>query len=167
MNTPLSNLVIYNGYPLSIVAALVIHIMIFLTLLYLQSASDSQSLELVHPTVIKALFIDENPQLRNQKLMEERRVEQRRQEQQQQEVQAAKALPEEETLPKPAAPPHSLQPQSYCIWSKSVGGDGHRDRCGIVNESTRRRAGASMRRRVTCRRATGPRVYASTRQAVQ
>ena len=83
MNTPLSNLVIYNGYPLSIVAALVIHIMIFLTLLYLQSASDSQSLELVHPTVIKALFIDENPQLRNQQLKEERRVEQRRQEQQQ------------------------------------------------------------------------------------
>ena len=87
MNTPLRNLVIYNGYPLSIVAALVIHIMIFLTLLYLQSASDSQSLELVHPTVIKALFIDENPQLRNQQLREERRVEQRRQEQQQQEAQ--------------------------------------------------------------------------------
>ena len=82
MNTPLSNLVIYNGYPLSIVAALVIHIMIFLTLLYLQSASDSQPLELVQPTIIKALFIDENPQLRNQQLREERRVEQRRQEQQ-------------------------------------------------------------------------------------
>ena len=87
MNTPLSNLVIYNGYPLSIVAALVIHIMIFLTLLYLQSASDSRSLELVQPTVIKALFIDENPQLRNQQVREERRVEQRRQEQQQQEAQ--------------------------------------------------------------------------------
>ena len=87
MNTPLSNLVIYNGYPLSIVAALVIHIMIFLTLLYLQSASDSQPLELVQPTVIKALFIDENPQLRNQQLREERRVEQRRQEQQLEEAQ--------------------------------------------------------------------------------
>jgi len=86
MNTPLNNLVIYNGYPLSIVVALVIHIMIFLTLLYLQSASEAQSLELVQPTVIKALFIDENPQLRNQQLREQQRVEQRRQEQQLQEV---------------------------------------------------------------------------------
>jgi len=87
MNTPLNNLVIYNGYPLSIVVALVIHIMIFLTLLYLQSASEAQSLELVQPTVIKALFIDENPQLRNQQLREQRRVEQqRRQEQQRQEA---------------------------------------------------------------------------------
>ena len=87
MNTPLNNLVIYNGYPLSIVIALVIHIMIFLTLLYLQSASEAQSLELIQPTVIKALFIDENPQLRNQQLREQRRVEQqRRQEQQRQEA---------------------------------------------------------------------------------
>jgi len=90
MNTPLNNLVIYNGYPLSIVIALVIHIMIFLTLLYLQSASEAQSLELVQPTVIKALFIDENPQLRNQQLREQWRVEQveqqRRQEQQRQEA---------------------------------------------------------------------------------
>ena len=90
MNTPLNNLVIYNGYPLSIAVALVIHIMIFLTLLYLQSASEAQSLELVQPTVIKALFIDENPQLRNQQLREQRRVEQveqqQRQEQQRQEA---------------------------------------------------------------------------------
>ena len=85
MNTPLNNLVIYNGYPLSIVVALVIHIMIFLTLLYLQSSSDSQSLELVQPTVIKALFIDDNPQLRNQQLRGQRRVEQRREAQQQEE----------------------------------------------------------------------------------
>ena len=87
MNTPLNNFVIYNGYPLSIVVALVIHIMILLTLLYLQSASEVQSLELVQPTVIKALFIDENPQVRNQQLREQRRVEQQRQEQQLQEAQ--------------------------------------------------------------------------------
>ncbi len=87
MDTPLNNLVIYNGYPLSIVVALVIHIMIFLTLIYLQSASEAHSLELVQPTVIKALFIDENPQLRNQQLREQRRVEQqRRQERQRQEA---------------------------------------------------------------------------------
>ena len=87
MNTPLNNFVIYNGYPLSIVVALVIHIMILLTLLYLQSASEAQSLELVQPTVIKALFIDENPQVRNQQLREQRRIEQQQQEQQLQEAQ--------------------------------------------------------------------------------
>ncbi len=87
MNTTLNNFVIYNGYPLSIVVALVIHIMILLTLLYLQSASEVQSLELVQPTVIKALFIDENPQVRNEQLREQRRVEQQRQEQQLQEAQ--------------------------------------------------------------------------------
>ena len=87
MNTPLNNFVIYNGYPLSLVVALVIHIMILLTLLYLQSASEALSLELVQPTVIKALFIDENPQVRNQQLREQRRVEQQRQEQQLQEAQ--------------------------------------------------------------------------------
>ena len=107
MNTPLNNLVIYNGYPLSIVIALVIHIMIFLTLLYLQSASEAQSLELVQPTVIKALFIDENPQLRNQQLRnqqlrEQRRVEQveqqRRQEQQRQEAERLEREAEQQRL---------------------------------------------------------------------
>ena len=88
MNTPLSNLVIYNGYPLSIVAALGIHIVIFIALLYLQSAPEAQSLELIQPTVIKALFIDENPQLRNQQLREQRLVEQQqRQERQREEEQ--------------------------------------------------------------------------------
>ena len=76
MNTPLSNLVIYNGYPLSVAVALIIHIIIFITLLYLQSGSEAQSFELIKPTVIKALFIDENPQLRNRQLREQRRVEQ-------------------------------------------------------------------------------------------
>ena len=95
MNTPLNNLVIYNGYPLSIVIALVIHIMIFLTLLYLQSASEAQSLELVQPTVIKALFIDENPQLRNQQLREQRRVEQVEQQRQEQQRQEAERLERE------------------------------------------------------------------------
>ena len=98
MNTPLSNLVIYNGYPLSIVVALVIHIMIFLTLLYLQSSSDSQSLELVQPTVIKALLIDDNPQLRNQQLRGQRRVEQRRQEEQHQEAQRLDREAEQQRL---------------------------------------------------------------------
>ena len=88
MNTPLSNLVIYNGYPLSVAVALIIHIIIFFTLLYLQSGSEAQSFELIKPTVIKALFIDENPQLRNRQLREQKRVE----EQQRQKLQASKQV---------------------------------------------------------------------------
>jgi colicin import membrane protein len=99
MNNTFNNLIIYNGYPLSIVLALVFHILIFVTLIYLQSTSEAQSLELVQPTIIKALFIDENPQLRNQQLrqqqevVDQRRREERRQqqeaEQQRQRVQEA------------------------------------------------------------------------------
>lgn len=86
MNNTFNNLIIYNGYPLSIVLALVFHILIFVTLIYLQSTSEAQSLELVQPTIIKALFIDENPQVRNQQLREQRRqqevADQRRREEQ-------------------------------------------------------------------------------------
>ena len=88
MNNTFNNLIIYNGYPLSIVLALVFHILIFVTLIYLQSTSEAQSLELVQPTIIKALFIDENPQVRNQQLREQRRqqelTDQRRREEQRQ-----------------------------------------------------------------------------------
>lgn len=87
MNNTFNNLIIYNGYPLSIVLALGFHILIFVTLIYLQSTSEAQSLELVQPTIIKALFIDENPQVRNQQLREQRRqqevADQRRREEQQ------------------------------------------------------------------------------------
>ena len=92
MNNTFNNLIIYNGYPLSIVLALVFHILIFVTLIYLQSTSEAQSLELVQPTIIKALFIDENPQLRNQQLREQRRqqgvADQRRREERRQQQEA-------------------------------------------------------------------------------
>ncbi len=92
MNNTFNNLIIYNGYPLSIVLALVFHILIFVTLIYLQSTSEAQSLELVQPTIIKALFIDENPQVRNQQLREQRRqqevADQRRREEQRQQQEA-------------------------------------------------------------------------------
>lgn len=92
MNNTFNNLIIYNGYPLSIVLALTFHILIFVTLIYLQSASEAQSLELVQPTIIKALFIDENPQVRNQQLREQRRqqelTDQRRREEQRQQQEA-------------------------------------------------------------------------------
>ena len=59
MNTVLNNLIIYNGYPLSIVAAVLLHSLILVFLIWLQSSSTLESLELVQPTIVKALFIDE------------------------------------------------------------------------------------------------------------
>jgi len=92
MNNTFNNLIIYNGYPLSIVLALIFHILIFVTLIYLQSTSEARTLELVQPTIIKALFIDENPQVRNQQLREQRRqqevTDQRRREEQRQQQEA-------------------------------------------------------------------------------
>ena len=92
MNNTFNNLIIYNGYPLSIVLALIFHILIFVALIYLQSTSEARTLELVQPTIIKALFIDENPQVRNQQLREQRRqqevTDQRRREEQRQQQEA-------------------------------------------------------------------------------
>ena len=74
MNTFLNNLIIYNGYPLSIVVAVSFHSLILAFLIWLQSTSSADSLELVQPTIIKALFIDENPQVRNQRIIEQQRI---------------------------------------------------------------------------------------------
>ncbi|MDP6414336.1 MAG: cell envelope integrity protein TolA [Gammaproteobacteria bacterium] len=75
MSTTFNNLVIYNGYPLSIVGSVIFHLLLLATLIYLQSNPRIDSLELVQPTIIKALFIDENPQLRNQLVQERQRLE--------------------------------------------------------------------------------------------
>ena len=74
MNNFLNNLIIYNGYPLSIVVAVSFHSLILAFLIWLQSTSSAESLELVQPTIIKALFIDENPQVRNQRTIEQQRI---------------------------------------------------------------------------------------------
>lgn len=70
-----NNFVIYNGYPLSVVIAVIFHGLVLALLLYLQSDNRTEVLELVQPTVIKALFIDENPQVRNQQALERQRIE--------------------------------------------------------------------------------------------
>ncbi len=82
MNNAFNNLVIFNGYPLAIVVAVTMHAGLLMLLLYLQSGNRVEALELVQPTVVKALFIDENPQVRNQRVIEQRRI-QREQEQRQ------------------------------------------------------------------------------------
>ena len=75
MNNIFNNLVIYNGYPISIAAAVAFHVMILVLLVWVQSNNRMDNFELVQPTIVKALFIDENPQVRNQQILERQRVE--------------------------------------------------------------------------------------------
>jgi len=75
MNNAFNNLIIYNGYPLSVIVAVAFHILILSLLIWLQSNNSLDSLELVQPTIIKALFIDENPQVTNQRNQERQRLE--------------------------------------------------------------------------------------------
>lgn len=75
MNNVFNNLVIYNGYPISIAAAVAFHVMILVLIVWVQSNNKMDNLELIQPTIVKALFIDENPQVRNQQILERQRVE--------------------------------------------------------------------------------------------
>ena len=103
-----NNLVILNGYPLAVVVAISLHILLLGGLVYLQSNSQSQALELIQPTVIKALLIEENPQVANQRAQENRRLEAKRREteranaaaQEKREEQAAEKKRQEEAAKK-------------------------------------------------------------------
>jgi len=108
MHKALNNLVIFNGYPLAVVVAVSLHVLLLVTLVMLQTGNRVEALELVQPTVVKALFIDENPQVRNQRIIEQQRIQraeeqrqaaadaQRRREQEQAEAEAARQRREEE-----------------------------------------------------------------------
>jgi len=78
MKDTFNNVVIYNGYPLSVVVAVTFHSVILALLLYLQSGKSPEALELVQPTVVKALLIQENPQVANERKRLERQQQQRR-----------------------------------------------------------------------------------------
>ncbi|HJO12674.1 MAG: TonB family protein [Gammaproteobacteria bacterium] len=103
MSNTFNNMVIYNGYPLSIVIAITFHSLVLAALLYLQTNNRIEALDLIQPTVIKALLIDENPQVRNEQILERQRLERiedqrrqreeqaRREQQQQEEQQRAEA----------------------------------------------------------------------------
>ena len=106
-----NNLVILNGYPLAVVVAISLHILLLGGLVYLQSSSQSQALELIQPTVIKALLIEENPQITNQRNQDNRRLEAKRKEteranaaaQKKREEQAAERKRQEEAAQKRVA----------------------------------------------------------------
>ncbi|MFT6092956.1 MAG: colicin import membrane protein [Pseudohongiellaceae bacterium] len=75
MSRAFNNIVIYNGYPLSVVVAVGMHITLLVSWLYLQADNNVETIDFIQPTVIKSLFIDENPQVINQKNIERRRLE--------------------------------------------------------------------------------------------
>lgn len=75
MSRTFNNIIIYNGYPLSVVVAVGIHITLLVSLLYLQVDNNVETIDFNQPTIIKSLFIDENPQVTNQKNVERRRLE--------------------------------------------------------------------------------------------
>ncbi len=75
MNSVYDHLVIGNGYPLATAAALALHALVLAGALWLDAAGRRPALELVQPTVVKALFIDENPQERSRRRLERERAE--------------------------------------------------------------------------------------------
>ncbi|MFT7470528.1 MAG: colicin import membrane protein [Kiritimatiellia bacterium] len=91
MKDTFNNVVIYNGYPLSVVVAVTFHSVILALLLYLQSSRSPEALELVQPTVVKALLIQENPQVANERKRLERQQQQRRTREREVAQQAAEA----------------------------------------------------------------------------
>ena len=78
MKESFNNIVIYNGYPLSVVVAVTFHSAILALLLYLQSSKSPEALELIQPMVVKALLVNENPQLANERKRLERQQQQQR-----------------------------------------------------------------------------------------
>lgn len=97
MSNTYNNVVIYNGYPLSVVVAVIFHCLILLLLLYIQNRDSSQSLQLIQPTVVKALLVEENPQVQNQERQRlERIAEQQRSQEREQQREAEAARQEEE-----------------------------------------------------------------------
>jgi len=91
MRVTFNNVVIYNGYPLSVVVAVTFHSVILALLLYLQSSKRPEALELVQPTVVKALLIQENPQVANERKRLDRRQQHQRVQEQEVAQQAVEA----------------------------------------------------------------------------
>ena len=86
MSSGYRHLVSFNGYPLSAVLAVLFHGLALAFILYWNSSSSSNEFELVQPTVIKSLFIDENPQTRERLKRQQRQLQRDAEQERQQEV---------------------------------------------------------------------------------
>lgn len=91
MKDTYNKVVIYNGYPISVVVAVTFHSVILALLMYLQSYRGPEALELIQPTVVKALLVQENPQVVNERKRLERQQQQQRVREQENAQRAAEA----------------------------------------------------------------------------
>ena len=94
INNALNHMVGFNGYPLSAAFAVVLHLALWAGLLYVEQMQRDSGLELAQPTIIKALIIDENPQVVNRERQRLERIEQQRIAEERRERRAAEAAEE-------------------------------------------------------------------------
>lgn len=86
---------VFNGYPLSVVLAVLLHVSVVGALLYFQQA-DTEVIDIVRPPSVKALLVNENPQARNEQVQQRQAQQERdqraeRERQEQQRLEAAQA----------------------------------------------------------------------------
>ena len=86
---------VFNGYPLSIVLAVLLHGSVLAALFYFQQA-DTEVIDIVRPPSVKALLVNENPQARNERVLQQRQAQQERQERQRLEAEEAERQRHEE-----------------------------------------------------------------------
>lgn len=86
---------VFNGYPLSVVLAILLHGSVLAALFYFQQA-DTEVIDIVRPPAVKALLVNENPQARNERVLQQRQAQQERQERQRQEAEQAERERQEE-----------------------------------------------------------------------
>ena len=86
---------VFNGYPLSVVLAILLHGSVLAALFYFQRA-DTEVIDVVRPPAVKALLVNENPQARNERVLQQRQAHQERQERQRQEAAQAERERQEE-----------------------------------------------------------------------
>lgn len=65
---------VYNGYPFSVFLALTFHSVVLGGLLYLQAERPSEVMDILQPPIIKAILVNENPQIRQEELLEQQRL---------------------------------------------------------------------------------------------
>lgn len=73
----------FNGYPISVFLAVLLHGAVLGALLLFQQA-ESEVLDVVRPPAVKALLVSENPQARNERVQQQNLQQQREREQQEQ-----------------------------------------------------------------------------------
>jgi colicin import membrane protein len=86
---------VFNGYPLSIVLAVLLHGSVLVALFFFQQA-DTEVIDIVRPPAVKALLVNENPQARNERVLQQRQAQQERQERKRQEDAQAERQRQEE-----------------------------------------------------------------------